>query len=726
MAVAVFAFYILLLVCLSIYISSSHDRLLAFLNAQIKQTILGELKINKADITVWQTFPKLGLTLENVTISDSFYHSPFLKADEIVVKAGLIDLMGKTVNISSVKIKNAVIHTFTDAKGYTNTYVLRSQPSQKQKRESKKPFVLENINLNNVSVLIEDVPSRKRYQGKITAADIDMDLSGSKYYFTFNEDLFLRGLGFNMRQGYWMENQRIQAKWKLEFDTSGSVLTINKTTVKLQGHPFNIDGNFDFGKSQFHLNAVTKNITYNAALSALKPKTKAILQKLNLNQPVSATISLTGSLSKKGDPAVIVDFSTSNNNIITPVLDLNNCAFTGSFSNQYDPKILPDDSNSRVQLNSFTSNWGTVSLKTKNIAITNFGKPNIQFEFFTECTFPQLDEALSSDVLRFVEGNAKLYLAYNGPLIADASLLDQLDAKIQIQNGKVIYVPRNLTFSGCNGNINLTGNNLAVNNLQCNLNTNHFEVNINGYNLNRISNKEAGKATLNCNVFSPAINLSDFTTLFGNNSTTTSKKKTSSLAGTANSIDNAVENGDIYINLKAQQLTLHNFKAGNANAVLLFTGNGWEIQKAFLQFADGSFNLAAKVQQVNNVSHQVNANLDLQHINVKKLFYSFDNFGQKNLTAKTINGIMDSRANITARINSAGKFIPATMNGKLYFSLKNAALINFEPFLNIQKIAFKNRNLDDVRFAELKDTFDIQNGDIYIHRMAIQSSAISM
>jgi len=706
--------------------SSSRERLLAFLNAQIKKTILGELKINKADIMVWQTFPKFGLTLENVTISDSFYHSPFLKADEIVVKAGLFDLLGKTVTINSVKIKNAAIHTFTYANGYTNTYVLRSQPSQKQKRESKKPFVLENISLNNVSVLIEDVPKHKRYEAKINNAGIDMDLSGSKYYFVFKEDLFLRGLGFNVKQGYWLEKQRIQAKWKLEFDTSGNVLTINKTTVKIQGHPFNIDGNFDFGKSQFHLNAVTKDINYNAALSALKPKTRALLQKISLTQAVSATISLTGSLSKKGDPVVKVDFSTSNNNIITPVLDLNNCAFTGSFSNQYDPDILPDDSNSSVQLNSFTGNWGTVGLKTKNIVLTNLDKPNLQFEFFSECTFPQLDEALSSNVLRFVEGNAKLYLAYNGPLIADPSLLDLLNAKIHIQNGKVIYVPRNLTFSGCTGNIDLTGNNLAVNNLQCNLNTNHFEVNINGYNLNRISNKEAGKATLNCNVFSPAIDLSDFITLFGNTSTTAQKKKKSSLAGTAISIDNAVENGDVYINLKALQLTLNNFKARNANAVLLFTHSGWEVQKAFLQFADGSFNLAAKVRQANNVSHQVNANVDLQHINVKKLFYSFNNFGQKSLTAKNINGIMDARANITASINRVGKFIPTTMNGKMYFSLKNAALINFEPFLNIQKIAFKNRNLNDVRFAELKDTFDIQNGDIYIHRMPIQSSAISM
>ena len=257
-AVAVFTFYLLLLTCLSIYISSSRERLLAFLNAQIEKTILGELKINKADIMVWQTFPKLGLTLENVTISDSFYHSPFLKADEIVVKAGVFDLLGKTVNISSVKIKNAVIHTFTYANGYTNTYVLRSQPSQKQKRESKKPFVLENIQLNNVNVLIEDVPKHKRYQARINNADIDMDLSGSKYYFTFNEDLFLRGLGFNVKQGYWLENQRVQAKWKLEFDTSGSMLTINKTTVKIQGQPFNINGNFDFGNSQFHLMQLQK------------------------------------------------------------------------------------------------------------------------------------------------------------------------------------------------------------------------------------------------------------------------------------------------------------------------------------------------------------------------------------------------------------------------------------------------------------------------------------
>ena len=38
----------------------------------------------------------------------------------------------------------------------------------------------------------------------------------------------------------------------------------------------------------------------------------------------------------------------------------------------------------------------------------------------------------------------------------------------------------------------------------------------------------------------------------------------------------------------------------------------------------------------------------------------------------------------------------------------------------------KTAILKNVQFAELKDTFDIKNGDIYIHRMPIQSSALTM
>ena len=717
--------YILLLVGLSIYISSSQKRLIGFLDAKLKETILGELKIDKADITIWRSFPDIGITLSNVSISDSFYHKPFLKAGEITARAGFLGLIGNKLKVSSVEVKDAIIHTFTDAKGYTNLYVLNSQ--NKAKRQSKKPVVFSNLELNNVIIIIENAIEKKRYQARIDNADIDMRLTGSKYKITFDEDLFLRGLGFNFPQGYWLENQRIQAKWKLEFDTSGSVLTINETKVKIQGQQFKIKGEFALGeKSQFHLDAVTKGITYDSAVSILKPRIRIKLLKLNLSAPVDVTVSIGGSLSKKGDPSVKVDFKTEKSDVTTPVINLSDCNFSGNFTNQLNPQIAPDDSNSRVNFNSFISDWGEIKLKAPKITVTNLTTPVIDFEFFSHCTLPQLDDALSSSTVSFLNGEAKLYLSYKGPLIPDPSLLNQLNAKIQILDGKIVYVPRSLTFSECNGVVNITGNNLLVDNLQCNLNTNHFVVNISGNNLNRISSKEPGKANINCNVFSPALDLSDLKGLFAKKATVTVKKKGNGLASTVSTIDNAVENGNLLLNLKANKVTLHHFLANNVVANVLFTDNDWEIQKAALQHADGNFNLTAKLHQVSDAYQTASMQMDLSHINIQKLFYGFDNFGQTTITSSNIKGIMNSKANIVANFNNKGKLDLNSMNGKMYFSLKNGALINNKSIQSLQNYVFKNRDLKNIQFAELKDTFDIKNGDIYIHRMPIQSSAITM
>ncbi len=714
--------YVLLLIGISIYVSSSQEKLIGFLNAKLKETFLGELKVNKADITVWRTFPDIGITLENVSISDSFYKKPFLQAGEIIGRAGFLGLIGNKVKINSITVKDALIHSFTDANGYTNTYVLQSK--SKPAKPGKKPVVLKELTLKNVVVVIEDGVKKKRYAGRFDDVDIDTRFSGSKYSITMNGDLFLRGLGFNFPQGYWMENQQLSGKWKLEFDTSNKVLSINESKIKINSQPFIIKGKFDFKQAQFNINAATKEINYTAALSVLKPKTRAKLSTMNLTEPVDVTALVSGSLDKKGDPSVHVDFKTENNNITTPVINLNNCNFSGAYVNQLNPGIQPDDSNSTIIITGFTSKWGDIQLNTPKIVVTKLTKPNIKFEFYSQCTLPQLDEALGSATLSFVEGNAKLYLAYNGPLVPDPYLLNLLNAEIEIENGKVDYLPRDITFSDCNGKLYIIGNNLTMHNFKCDVNENHFTIDLDGKNLNRLSDKEPGKANINCNVYSPDIDISGFRSMFGKARTSSKKKK--SFITTFNAVDDAMENGAVSVNLKAQQLSLDKFKASNVVAALTFNGDNWEIQKAYMQHADGSLDLSAKVHHVDNTLSQANLQLNVQHMNVRKLFYAFNNFGQTSLTYANLNGVLTAKANIAASISKAGKLIPATMNGKMQFLLKDASLINFKPLLGLQKYVFKNRDLNNIQFTELADTFDIKNGDIYIHRMPVISSALVM
>ena len=79
-------------------------------------------------------------------------------------------MIGSKLTISSVKYKMPLLHTFTDAKGYTNSYVLK--PQNKAKRKSKKPVVLSNLELENVSGISEDAIKNKRYEVRINDADI--------------------------------------------------------------------------------------------------------------------------------------------------------------------------------------------------------------------------------------------------------------------------------------------------------------------------------------------------------------------------------------------------------------------------------------------------------------------------------------------------------------------------------------------------------------------------
>ena len=69
---------------------------------------------------------------------------------------------------------------------------------------------------------------------------------------------------------------------------------------------------------------------------------------------------------------------------------------------------------------------------------------------------------------------------------------------------------------------------------------------------------------------------------------------------------------------------------------------------------------------------------------------------------------------------------PGSLESVIDFSLKNGVLNNYEPVKKLQNFLFKHRDFDNIRFAELKDKFEIKDGDVKINRMEIQSSVMSL
>ena len=78
------------------------------------------------------------------------------------------------------------------------------------------------------------------------------------------------------------------------------------------------------------------------------------------------------------------------------------------------------------------------------------------------------------------------------------------------------------------------------------------------------------------------------------------------------------------------------------------------------------------------------------------------------------------------KITNEGKVMPASIVSTVDYSLKDGALNNYEPIKKLQRFIFKKRNFDNIRFAELKNRLEINNQEIKINRMEIQSTVMSL
>ena len=136
--------------------------------------------------------------------------------------------------------------------------------------------------------------------------------------------------------------------------------------------------------------------------------------------------------------------------------------------------------------------------------------------------------------------------------------------------------------------------------------------------------------------------------------------------------------------------------------------------------------LNGSLVNANGNIHEAKLLVNMDNVDVSRMLNAFDNFGQDGITAANLEGRLSTKVDATMSIDAKGKVLPATITSIVDFSLKDGALNNYEPVKKLQRFVFKNRDFDNIRFAELKDRLEIKDREIKINRMEIQSTVMSM
>lgn len=725
---AVIGLVFIFIIALSIYLQTHRAEIISKVKDELGKTINGQVEIRDIDLSVIRHFPNIGIQIKGIRILDSMYHRPLLQAGEVSAGIGFFQLLKKDKTINEITVSNGLFHLFTMTSGYTNGYLLQT----KKKTQANGPegsIHVNQVKLTNVHAIIEDAPLNKKYECIANDIFIKIKYDNEIWRLNMDEDILVKGLGFKLSKGMYLQNCVLNAdNWEIDFNTIKKEMVFQDSKINIDKQPFVLSGKFHFADSSFfNLDVRTKNIPFAGATKIITEKIKNKMRFTGLEKGFDVHATFDGSLSGGGDPFINVDLVTFQNVLTTPITSFTQCSFTGNFNNHISDTTEAGDPNSNITFKKFSANWNGLVISTDSILIQNLSEPILRFAFKSSCSLPELDSNLELSSIRLTKGSAMVNINYDGPLITDPSLLNKVGADILLKDGEGLYEPRNIVFSKCNGRISISENSLSIQKLVFDIQKNHFEINASGENVNRVALTDSGKASFTCDVYSPSINGNDFTFLFDEKKSVSSRsKKNTGLNATAAKIDNILVNGDMQLNIKAGHIIYQHFTADNIKASMLFAADRWEISNASLQHAGGNFSLSASFNALKNGVRDAAAKFKLDQVDVRKVFYAFDNFGQDAIIGSNIRGTLNTNGDIHFLVNKKGNFQSKSLSGTMNFSLKNGALINFKPFENINDIVFKNRDFSDVEFAEINNKFSISKGEMQINRMEIASSVLHL
>ena len=119
-----------------VYFRLNKEKLLGKVTETVSARLNGEATIKDIGINFLINFPYITLRLEGVTLRDSMYkvhHHDLLRANKFFISSSTFQLLTGQVEPSKIVIEQGELFMFTDAGGYTNTYVSAS-PSKEGKK----------------------------------------------------------------------------------------------------------------------------------------------------------------------------------------------------------------------------------------------------------------------------------------------------------------------------------------------------------------------------------------------------------------------------------------------------------------------------------------------------------------------------------------------------------------------------------------------------------------
>jgi hypothetical protein len=711
--------FVLVWVFFFAYLTLNKNKIISKVKSQLNQQIKGNISIGDLKPDFLNAFPFPAIKISNVVIRDSLWpqhHHDFLNAQSIYVRLKPLSLFSQKPAAGKIIIENAQVFFYTDSSGHSNIVKADSATTNSKKEIPDLLFI-------NTRFIVQDEKKHKLHDIYCERLKCDIKKEQDFTRFKIKIQSLVHGLSFNTEKGSYLREKNLQGKFELLWKNKNS-LEFNDVDLKIDRQAFSFSGKLVFDQQVFNLSIKTRRINYEKVLALLPDSMQQKLERYKIDQPMAVQANFSGSLAAGSMPLVTITLETKKAHVITTAAEFTDCAFAASFTNQVVIANPPSDENAKIIFKKFAGKWENISLESDSVIITNLTHPFISCDIGSAFDLKQLNELSGSNTMQFMQGKGAMAVHYKASL-TDDSVPATINGNIVLKNAELSYLPRHFSLKNCNGTVEFRGQDVFIKRLSAIAGNNQLVMNGSVNNLLTLLNTPEN-LTINWNIYSPDLDINNFISYLGKQSSpianNSSKKRFFKIA---DKIDRMLKDGTANLRIQANHVSYKKFSAKNVLASILLLQNKIVLNEARLTHAGGSISVHGSLTD-GAISNGLNVSTTLDHVDIPEVFHAFNNFGQDAITEKNMQGILSANIVMSAALTDKATVVENSLTAKIDFSVQNGELINFEPVQKISETAFKKRDFSNLRFAELKNSLEINGSAIKIPNMEIHSNVFTM
>ena len=351
------------------------------------------------------------------------------------------------------------------------------------------------------------------------------------------------------------------------------------------------------------------------------------------------------------------------------------------------------------------------------LRLVNMDNPSIDGKIKGVFNLADVQHFLKMDTIDQISGNVQVDTRFKAKnRNRESGLYTEVttagDLKIRGLNVQVKNNP--LVFKNINGDFKFNNNDLIVNSFSGNISSSDFELsgffrNIVGYALKDKQDIEI-EATLN----SDNIDLNEILANKQPSSTNDSKYKLT-----------FSEHVNLNLNSEIAHLKFRNFQADDIRGVIKLKDKKLVVDPIIFSTMNGTVTTSGIVDGSDTSKLTVNCFADANQINITQLFRSFENFGQGTITDKNIKGVATFKLQFSSIVSPQLDVDMNTIYAAVDLSIDNGELNNVAAMKSLSRF-IDLKELENIRFANLKNQLEIRNKVLTIPKMEVKSSALNL